>query len=125
MPIVSIQDPTRMRRCHWPLPRTSSRAATHARFFSTVAFFSSCHAVPDLSASRRIALCLGHRAKLAERDMSRKVIEATRTGNDRLIGREPPVRPDPFSHLFAGLDIRRLNINGSDAELFVAETNFS
>ena len=69
-------------------------------------------------------LGLAHRPKLAERDVPWKVIEPAGTRDEGLLGQEPFMRPDPFGDLLAGLHIRRLHVDGTDAELLVAEQAF-
>ena len=53
--------------------------------------------------------------------MSRQVIEAAGTRDDRLLGREPAMRLDARGDLLSGLDLGCLHVDGADAELPVAE----
>src|SRR6185437_7521079 len=62
-----------------------------------------------------------HGAELAERDMSRQVIEAAGASDQGLFWREPPVGLDPIGDELGRLDVRRLDIDGADAELLVPE----
>ena len=49
------------------------------------------------------------------------MIEAAGAGDDRLLGREPPVRLDAVGDLLAGLHVGILHIDRADAELPVSQ----
>ena len=61
---------------------------------------------------------------LPKRNMPRQVIKAARTGYDGLLRRQPTVGRDPVGDQLPALYIRKLHIDGADAELLVAEQSF-
>jgi len=56
--------------------------------------------------------------------MARQMVEAARARDDRLVGCQPRIGSDPFGNQSASFDVRGLNIDCPDAELFVSKKTF-
>jgi len=66
-------------------------------------------------------LCFGHCPHFAQCDMSGQMVEPACTGDDRLLGREPPMCGDSLGNQRAGFYIGSLNIDRTDTELLIAQ----
>src|SRR4051812_22211826 len=92
-----------------------------SRFARLVSFRSWNGSQNPACASDENFLGLDHGTKLAQGDMTGKVIEAARARDECLFGGKPAMRANALNHLFRRLDVGSLHVNGAHPELLVAQ----